>query len=157
MLDKMIIGGVLLACLGGLHYADKHYAVKIAVIENTAKLNKQYKGLEELANKKALDTQDALQTSADKERDKKDATINSITIERDAAISELRKRPKRPASTDSTKDISSGVPCTARELYQEDAEFLTREASRAESILVERDYYYNQYQEVRNTINGLTK
>lgn len=157
MLDKIVIGGVLLACLGGLHYVDKHYAVKEAIVVTTARMNASYNAQLIAYNKAAKDKQEAMQEKADATRDEKDAKINSITVERDNAVSELRKRPKRPTSTDSAQGGTDSKACTARELYQEDAEFLTREAARAETVMVERDYYYNQYEAVRNTINGLTK
>lgn len=96
---------------------------------------------------KALRASNELQASADTERQKKDEKINAISRQLDAALISLRNRPTRPATT--TQDTGSVQACTARGLYREDAEFLTREAARSESVLAERDYYYQQYEEVR--------
>jgi hypothetical protein len=123
------------------------YATQKAVEQaRSVLINKYDKALRD-EETKALRTSNQLQASADNERQKKDEKIDAITRERDAALVRLRNRPTRP--TTATKDTPSVQACTGRELYREDGEFLTREAARAESILAERDYYYQQYEEVR--------
>jgi hypothetical protein len=85
----------------------------------------------------------------------KDNEINRITAERDDAIKRLRNRPERPSTPTPPKDSDVVQACTARELYREDAEFLTREAARAQSVIAERNYYYQQYEKVRKQLHGI--
>lgn len=136
------------------HVKDKREGVQEAVERTTSVLNQKYdKALVE-ASAKALRASKDLQANADKDRETKDEKIEALNTSLTTALSKLRTRPTRPS------DIANNPPsveaCTARELYREDAEFLTREAARAESVLIERDYYYEQYEAVRKKINGTT-
>lgn len=155
MLNKIYVLIAVLALLFGWHAYDKHKGVQEAITATTSSLNAQHdKALKE-ANEKALRDQESLQTSANKSREVKDETIRTISNKLSVALSELRNRPQRPPAL--PEDSSNSQACTARELYREDAEFLTREAARANTVVVERDYYYQQYEEVRNKLNGTTK
>ncbi len=69
-----------------------------------------------------------------------------------AAIVSLRKRTSRPERLVVTEIRET---CTGRELYREDAEFLTREAARAEQLIGERDYYYQAYEDARVKLEQL--
>lgn len=82
----------------------------------------------------------------------KDEQIKSINDKLNAALNSLHNRPSRPSIEYVTiaEDRSS---CTGRELFREDAEFLTREAARADRILKERDYYFEQYENARKKLN----
>lgn len=83
------------------------------------------------------------QTKTDEIRKAKDATIANINNQLVNAISELRKRPSRPA------EISdNGQSCSGRSLYSEDSIFLTREAARADIIRTALEACYNQYDSV---------
>lgn len=157
MLNKLLLILALLTGLYGAHEWDKSKAVRQAVVVTETRLNASYALSQKKADELAAKRAESLQKHADFVRNTKDETIQTITRERDIAISELRNRPKRPSPSNPTPNPSSGQACTARELYQEDAEFLTREAARAESVLVERDYYYEQYEKVRNEFNGTPK
>lgn len=88
-----------------------------------------------------------LRQSADALKDTKDAQIKTLRSKLDIALSELRNRPYRPS--DYTPPSQGGTACSGTELFREDAEFLTREAARADKIIVERDYYYKQYEDAR--------
>lgn len=145
-LKYSLIAAFLLA-LWGVHVYDKHQAVQEARNELIAQYDKKL--LE--ATQKAVQTTKQLQADNAAIRGKKDEQIQDINSKLAAALSELRKRPKRPASL--PNNPSTGEACTARELYQEDAEFLTREAARADSVLAERDYYYSQYESVRRRLD----
>jgi hypothetical protein len=83
------------------------------------------------------------QADADKIRKEKDAQIQAINDQLVNAISELRKRPSRTAET------SNGSSCNGTGLYAEDAEFLIREASRADTIRVALQACYNQYESLK--------
>ena len=83
------------------------------------------------------------QADADKIRKEKDAQINAINSQLVDAISQLRKRPSRSTET------SNGQSCNGASLYAEDAEFLVREAARADQIRVALQACYNQYESLK--------
>jgi hypothetical protein len=83
------------------------------------------------------------QAESDKIRKDKDAQIKVINNQLVDAISELRKRTSR------TSETSNGQGCNGSTLYAEDAEFLIREASRADEIRVSLDSCYKQYDSIK--------
>ena len=84
---------------------------------------------EQTVQEKAVRTKEhQYQADADKIRIEKDAQIKAINDQLVNAISELRKRPSRAEQT------NNGQNCNGTGLYAEDAEFLIREASRADTI-----------------------
>ena len=141
---KLIVLAALLGALLGLHYYDKYQAI--------AEVKDEYvlKSKEVIIRTERATL--ALEASSRKNSKEKDAKIKSINDKLDAALISLRNRPLR------TKYIELAGPkqaCTGRELFREDGEFLTREAARADSIVVERDYYYDQYEKARLKIEEL--
>lgn len=100
-----------------------------------------------------------LQAEADRERGNLNAHIRSIDLERDELLKRLRDRPSRPAESGGGVPASSGTGtdaagCTGAELYGQDAEFLVREASRAEAIRARLKALESEYERVRKLING---
>jgi hypothetical protein len=83
--------------------------------------------------------QEKQQAAADQIRKEKDAQIKAINTQLVNAVSELRKRPGRAA------EASAGQSCNGTRLYAEDAEFLVREAARADEIRVALQTCYKQY------------
>lgn len=83
------------------------------------------------------------QTIADQIEKDKNAQIKAINDQLVNAISELRKRPNRP------ENPSIGQSGTGATLYAEDAEFLIREASRADTIRTGLDACYKQYDAIK--------
>jgi hypothetical protein len=83
------------------------------------------------------------QTAADQIRKEKDEKIKSINNQLVDAISELRKRNSRPESP------NAGSCGTGATLYAQDAEFLIREAARADEIRVGLDACYKQYDAIK--------
>lgn len=77
----------------------------------------------------------------------KDNEIQAIDAERDAAIAELRNRPRRPApgTAQSPANGEAASGCTGARLFGDDAEFLIREAARADTIRVALNACYAQY------------
>lgn len=99
---------------------------------------------EQAAQEKAIRSKEhQYQADADKIRKEKDAQIQAINDQLVNAISELRKRPSRAA------EASNGQSCNGTGLYAEDAEFLVREASRADQIRVALQACYNQYDSIK--------
>jgi hypothetical protein len=82
------------------------------------------------------------QASADQIRIQKDAQIKAINNQLVDAISELRKRTSR---TDKTTNGQGGTGAT---LFAEDAEFLIREAARADQIRTGLEACYKQYDSI---------
>jgi len=82
------------------------------------------------------------QIATDQIRTEKDAQIKAINNQLVNAISELRKRNSR---TDTTNIGQSGTGAT---LYAEDAEFLIREAARADQIRAGLEACYKQYDSI---------
>ena len=69
----------------------------------------------------------------------KNAQIKIINAQLVDAVSELRKRPGRAS------EASNGQSCNGSRLYAEDAEFLVREAARADEIRAGLTACYKQY------------
>ena len=89
------------------------------------------------------DKEHQYQADVDKIRTEKDAQIKAINNQLVDAVSELRKRPSRTAET------TNGQNCNGASLYAEDAEFLVREAARADEIRVALDSCYKQYEAIK--------
>lgn len=105
------------------------------------------------ANKKLQKQVNAqLQENADRRKEEYEAHSQDLQRKLDAALVSLRNRPSRPKHLVVTEVRET---CTGRELYREDAEFLTREAARAEQLIGERDYYYNAYEDARLKLEAL--
>ena len=86
------------------------------------------------------------QADADKIRTEKDAQIKAINNQLVDAVSELRKRTSRSSEA---SDGSTAKGCDGSKLYAEDAEFLIREASRADEIRVSLLSCYKQYESLK--------
>ena len=121
--------GLAVLAMAGLGYGKyEHYQFE------------EYKA-QELKN--ARDKEHQMQDATDQIRKDKDAQINAINNQLFDALSQLRQRPSR---TD--KSTNNGQSGTGSTLFAEDAEFLIREATRADQIRVALDACYKQYDEV---------
>ena len=89
------------------------------------------------------DKEHQYQADADQIRKEKDAQINAINNQLVDAVSELRKRPSRTAET------NTGSCGTGSTLFAQDAEFLVREAARADQIRAGLDACYKQYDAIK--------
>jgi len=85
------------------------------------------------------ETEQRHQAEADQIRTEKDAQIQAINTQLLDAVSELRKRPSR------AQDAANGQDGTGRALSAEDAEFLVREAARADLLRSSLQACYAQY------------
>ena len=83
--------------------------------------------------------QERHQQAADQIRTQKDAQITAINNQLFDAISQLRSRPSR------TQSAANGQNRTGATLSAEDAEFLVREAARADQIRAGLQACYAQY------------
>ena len=85
------------------------------------------------------ETEQRYQAEADQIRTEKDAQIQAINTQLLDAVSELRQRPSR------AQDAANGQDGTGRALSAEDAEFLVREAARADLLRSSLQACYAQY------------
>lgn len=148
---------LVLIVLAGLYVAHRGivaYEVDAAVQKTTVSLNAAYQIKLDAANAKTAKVEKELGNEAATIKNDRDTQVSILNASLNDALSRLSKRPTRPAPQPSGEVASVGGSCTARELYREDAEFLTRESSRAQSVIVERDYYYNQYENARKKLDG---
>lgn len=107
------------------------------------------------AVQEARTKEQAIQIAADKLRKEKDENISKLNNRLNAALNELRYRPYRSASATLPKTPVTGSStegCTGRELYRQDAEFLIREATRADKLRESLFQCQAQYNQVRDTI-----
>lgn len=74
-----------------------------------------------------------MQAAADNARNIKDAEITIICSQLDAALVSLRERPLRSANVPGA--ACTCAPATGAQLSREDAEFLAREAARADAAI----------------------
>lgn len=133
--------------------------VKIA-LANAKKEHSDYVAEQTRINKEAADKarerEQELQAAADKERTKASVQINRLSAERDAALAELRKRPKRPAAAANPAVVPSPAGpgpeaqhCTGAELYRDDAAFLVRLSADYKQLGIEYDRIWSLYERAR--------
>jgi 2-oxo-4-hydroxy-4-carboxy--5-ureidoimidazoline (OHCU) decarboxylase len=116
------VAALLFATYFGYSFEHSRFvAYKATIVAETATKEKTY------------------QAVADKIEKEKNAQIASINNQLVDAISELRKRPSR------AQDPSNGSCGTGATLSAEDAEFLIREAARADQIRAGLSACYQQY------------
>lgn len=135
---------ILCALAISFHYIDKHYAIKAVnasweqKLESLTAQQKQVNKQLEDGNRQAL-------------KDKNES-IKDIQSKLDNALISLRKRQSRPEHLVITEVRET---CTGRQLYREDAGFLTGEAASADKVVVDRDFYYNEYERAREALERL--
>lgn len=95
------------------------------------------------AEKAVRDKEHQYQADADKIRTDKDAQLKAINTQLVDAISQLRSR-----SSSATKTIN-GQDCNGATLSAPDADFLIREAARADEIRVGLQACYAQYEAIK--------
>lgn len=138
------------------HTYFEHKAVSVAIVNTQTSMEKQYQDKLIAANNKATQASKDLADGLTKANQDKDNAVTQITTSLNATINSLRQRPTRADLTSSvaTAVASAKQACNGSQLFREDAEFLAREAARADAVVVERDYYYGQYEDARRTLAG---
>lgn len=139
------------------HYMDKKAAVDKAVVSTQVSMNKEYqKRLDDAANI-AREKENKISSDGLKIQKNKDDKIKQLNSDLQLALDVLRNRPERASASDTSDNPGDSKACTGRELFREDAQFLTREAARADEVVIERDFYYDKYEALRKNINGTPK
>jgi hypothetical protein len=94
----------------------------------------------------------------DKLRQEKDSEAKHLAARFQRVIDGLRHRPERPAAPDAvpaTAGVVVAAPaCTGAELYRPDAEFLAREAERADQLRIALKECQASYNEAREKLKG---
>ena len=139
---KPTVVGIVLASIVGWHY----YAVN----EARAEVKQRYEQIINDSNNKAKAKVELIALQSKALEKIKDEQIKALDYRVGSLLVELRTRPSRPADILTITEVRSS--CTGRELYREDGEFLAREASRAEKVLTERNYWYEQYESARKEL-----
>ena len=155
---KLIAILALLGGLLGLHYWSQGVAVDNAIELTTGRLNKEWQNKMDVSLKKKDEAQAAISFSHYKELENKDAKLKDINRKLVIANNSLQSRPSRNSPSPVTpSDTAIGQTCTGPQLPREDAEFLTGEAATAAVIVIERDYYYQEYENLRIILEQLRK
>jgi hypothetical protein len=94
----------------------------------------------------ARNREKSLLEASERAKRSRDEQIRTITKRLNTAIDELQQRPPRSASNPTDTASCSGA--TGAELSREDAEFLSREAARADTVVEQLNYCIAQYQSI---------
>jgi len=147
----LIIGVVFavgVAGAGGLYKGHKlgKAEVQQAWDKEKAEQYAAYAKAQEEARKKEQE----LQASADQLRREKDAEIRNINARATALSNSLQHRQSR-SETDSLSSSSGArqTPCSGKELYREDGQFLVRIAGEADELRTALKQCYTQYEALR--------
>lgn len=102
----------------------------------------------------AREKEQELQANADQLRKEKDREIRDLNARAVALSNSLRDRPPRPtAEANAVSSTASAgcapASCTGAGLSREDAEFLAREATRADELRASLRQCLNQYETLR--------
>lgn len=140
---KLIALGTILGALAGFHYIDKAHALDIQKKAFEARLELSIAN----ARTETKETEKQLAQAALEGEQEKNEKLKSINDKLSSTIVSLQQRPTRPTSPAPITTVVQA--CTGRELFREDGEFLAREAALADQVVVERDFYYDQYERAR--------
>lgn len=120
--------------------AASHWKVyKVGQNEGYSVLN-SYKLEQSQQTLKLIEKRDAvsqdLQDKSDQARKAKNAEIDRLNVDLADALDRLRSRPERPSegSVPSNTPACPAAGATGAQLFREDAEFLVREATRADRL-----------------------
>ena len=95
--------------------------------------------------------QNTIETSYVIERNKKDEEIRNLNARLNTALIGLRNRPIRESVATSGPSLSP-QGCDGTKLFREDAEFLTREAARADEIRIAYNELYADYINIKKAL-----
>jgi hypothetical protein len=134
------IGLFVIGCLIGWFVNGWRLQSKVANLE------KQYALSVKQAYEHTRKVEQELTTKIESIERKKNGEIANVNARLRVALNELSERSSRSTTSQDTTDCKG---TTGRELSREDAEFLTREAARAERLRQALGSCYVQYEEVQ--------
>jgi hypothetical protein len=112
-----------------------------------ANLQKEYAENIVIAQERTRKLEQDLTEKIQKLERKKNGEIANVNARLRVALSELSERTSRTTTSQSAPDCKG---TTGSELSREDAEFLTREAARADRLRSALNICYQQYEEIEN-------
>ena len=100
-------------------------------------------------------TTQELQDGAAAQRKAKNERIKVLDADLAAALGRLSNRPNRPSGADLPQDPAAGAGArgTGAQLYRQDAEFLVREAARAQRIVAELQQCQAAHDQARRALD----
>lgn len=154
-MNKLLVYiGIILFLLGsGKLWHDK--AVSKALEDARSGVVQQYTHTYVEGLKTSLEASNRLLKDSNDSKEKLENEKASDIRKRDTVIAGLQQRATRAESQALRYNTNTSCPSTAltaAELPREDAEFLVREAARADSITKERNFYYEEYERARGAL-----
>ena len=141
------VNAIVLAIVVGLGAAYHFKEINELKAEHT----QQLQAAKDAADKAEKDIE-AQSAQLIKEKDEKISSLNGRV---NALTRSLQQRAKRDSSVNLTPQV--GETCTGAQLFREDGEFLAGEAARADQLAIERDFYYEQYEQARKRIDEFNR
>ena len=141
------VNAIVLAIVVGLGAAYHFKEINELKAEHT----QQLQAAKDAADKAEKDIE-AQSAQLIKEKDEKISSLNGRV---NALTRSLQQRAKRDSSVNLPPQV--GETCTGAQLFREDGEFLAGEAARADQLAIERDYYYEQYEQARKRIDEFNR
>ena len=151
---KWIAIAILVSVIGAFIWHENELSG--ARKEATADVVKEYSNDALEQSLEAIQTEKQIVEDALKAERKKNDAKQGIIDRNAALIRSLQHRPTREDSKEANPSTpEAGSPCTGAELHREDGEFLAREASRADEVIVDRDFYYERYEDARQQLERM--
>lgn len=152
---KIFLATLIMCVAGGLWYT--HVEVRDAISATKVEMTTEYQKKIDEQIAAARVVEDDLRAHTLQYEQVQNEKLKTISTQLDAANRKLRDRPSRESAQTNPSNSGDHEACTGAKLFREDGEFLTGEAARADTILSQRDYYYQQYELVRKELNGFAK
>ena len=140
----LIAAGLTVATIYGLGYKSGKHSVQVEFDAYKAQAQIE---LAKLAAQ-TRDTERTMQSQSNQIQKDKQHEINAINRAAAALVSELRNRPARGENL--STDSRATENCDGSQLYRDDAEFLAREAERADEVMAELKACYKAYDSVKS-------
>jgi hypothetical protein len=138
---------------GGVGYYKGHQDGKAYVQQQWDKERAEQQAAYAKAQAEAREKEQLLQQQADTLRKEKDVEIQNLTAHAASLSNSLRDRQSRATKASAmSSTANAGCPtviCSGAELPREDAEFLAREAARADQARILLKQCYDQYQTIK--------
>lgn len=156
-MNKFVLCGLLAAVVLGWHYSDRHIAVTHAIHTTETRLRTEYVNKYNQQVTNAALTTAKIQVNANESLRVKDEANRILDATLTATLVRMQDRPTRASGGNTTGTSGTRKACTGRELYREDGSFLAREAAAAEKMRVERNYYYDNYNNAKRELEALKR
>ena len=149
-LNFRLIGlGVIAAVLFGSGWAVNGWRLEKRIADIEKKAAEDIVKAEQNARKQ----ESTLRTNADNIRKTYETQITDLNGRLDTVLVWLRDRPERPSNpAPSTPAGATTQACTGSQLFREDADFLIREATRADTIRKAYQRCIAEYESVKSTL-----